>query len=121
MSESKTEPTSGDWTLYVERDVAAFQTHDHPSRFWVSYINALPNSGLVARAAGASPEEATANARLIASAPNLLETLKQILDGFEVHGAFSLNAANTEGPEQLAPFMRLLLDAKGLVRKADGQ
>lgn len=54
-----------------------YSTHNHPTRYWETTVRSA-STATVARACGATKEEAEANARLIAAAPDLREALETV-------------------------------------------
>jgi hypothetical protein len=100
--------TPGPWT---------FAEDAHPYSPPAKVI-ALPDGTVIAEALGndgdwpESEAEVTANARLIASAPELYEALLQLASAL---GAMPMR------PEQILTLLPLLKDAKAAVRKARGE
>jgi len=77
---------------------------------WRCLVVETSNGDIIARAYGATPEIAEANARLIAAAPELLDALENLANAI---------CKNTNGmPDWLS---RALDDANEAMRKARGQ
>ncbi len=77
--------TPGLWRVSTRnfngKEYSAYITHDHPTRPWRSDV--VGGWGITAQSSGETIEEAEANARLIAAAPELLEACKNVVAWFE--------------------------------------
>ncbi len=75
-----------------------FCTHDHPNRYWRTYIDA-PLDGLVAQTFGATQDEAEANAARIVHRVNVHDDLVAAL---KLWAAYQV-AIDSDDPEQSRP------------------
>jgi hypothetical protein len=102
--------TRGPWTIGPRREILG-QAFDDSAR------------NICDKVRGGSPEAADANARLIAAAPELLDSLKRVLAGFEAN-VFQRNI-DGDGESGWAikfmPHLMALADATRAIAKAEGQ
>jgi hypothetical protein len=111
--------TPGPWTTYGlnEYDCPGVESKSSESISIVVFGNSLDeNAGVLGR----TVEEAKANARLIAAAPELLEALENIID--DLTEEYQLRAQSYTDGEPLTGALRSALDrARTAIAKAEGK
>lgn len=114
------EHTAGPWFVGVMND-ALFVIDRPPAHFT---DNPLPEGGptvVIASVSMLTHPTAQANANVLAAAPELLESLKTIMDGFE-EGIFVRNISGDEKGDwalRLIPFIAALGKAQAAIEKAE--